>query len=132
MPKKSRRNRLPGEAYAPGIHARLWLVDDAGEHYLGVGKVRLMEAIEDLGSISQAARRMGMSYKRAWSLIQEVNQLEDKPYVAKEVGGAGGGHATVTDTGRRAIERYRQLEDDLRAFLAQRARQRNEKRGGQA
>ncbi|MGM0517448.1 MAG: winged helix-turn-helix domain-containing protein [Pseudomonadota bacterium] len=124
MPKKSRQNRLPGEAYAPGIHARLWLIDDAGEHYLGVGKVRLMEAIEELGSISQAARRMGMSYKRAWSLIQEVNQLEEQPYVVKEVGGAGGGHATVTETGHRAIERYRQLEDDLREFLARRAEQR--------
>jgi len=132
MPKKSRQNRLPGEAYAPGIHARLWLVDDAGEHYLGVGKVRLMETIEELGSISQAARRMGMSYKRAWSLIQEVNQLEEQPYVAKEVGGAGGGHASVTETGRRAIERYRQLEDDLRAFLAQRAEKRDSERGGQA
>jgi len=99
MPKKSRQNRLPGEAYAPGIHARLWLIDAAGEHYLGVGKVRLMEAIDELGSISHAARTLGMSYKRAWSLIQEVNQLEDEPYVAKEVGGAGGGHATVTDTG---------------------------------
>ena len=132
MPKKSRQNRLPGEAYAPGIHARLWLVDDAGEHYLGVGKVRLMEAIDELGSISHAARRLGMSYKRAWSLIQEVNQLEDEPYVAKEVGGAGGGHATVTETGRAAIARYRELEDDLRAFLAQRAEQKAGERGGQA
>jgi len=132
MPKKSRQNRLPGEAYAPGIHARLWLIDDAGEHYLGVGKVRLMEAIEELGSISQAARRMGMSYKRAWSLIQEVNQLEEQPYVSKEVGGAGGGHATVTAAGHRAIARYRELEDDLRAFLAQRAEKRESERGGQA
>ncbi len=126
MPKKSRQNRLPGQAYAPGIHARLWLVDEAGEHYLGVGKVRLMEAIDELGSISHAARTLGMSYKRAWSLIQEVNQLEDEPYVAKEVGGAGGGHATLTDTGREAIDRYRQLENDLRAFLAKR----QAKRGG--
>lgn len=124
MPKKSRQNRLPGQAYAPGIHARLWLIDEAGEHYLGVGKVRLMEAIDELGSISHAARTLGMSYKRAWSLIQEVNQLEEQPYVVKEVGGAGGGHATVTETGHRAIERYRQLEDDLREFLARRAEQR--------
>ncbi|HSH84001.1 MAG TPA: LysR family transcriptional regulator [Guyparkeria sp.] len=128
MSKKSRQKRLPGEAYAPRIHARLWLIDAAGEHYLGVGKVRLMEAIDELGTISHAARKLGMSYKRAWSLIQEVNQLEDEIYVTREVGGAGGGHAKVTEAGHAAIARYRELEDDLRDFLAERAR----KRGGQA
>jgi len=123
MPRKSRQNRLPGEPYAPGINLRFWLVDDHSNRYLGVGKVRLMEAIDELGSISSAARSMGMSYKRAWSLVEEVNQLEAQPYVVKEVGGAGGGHARITEQGRAAIARYHQLEADLRAFLAQRAQQ---------
>lgn len=124
MPRKSRHDRLPGEPYAPGIHLRFWLVDDHDKHYLGVGKVRLMEAIDELGSISRAARSMGMSYKRAWSLVEEVNQLESQPYVVKEAGGAGGGHARITEQGQVAIARYHQLEADLRAFLAQREQQR--------
>ena len=120
MPKKSRRDRLPGDAYSPQVHARFWLISDDQHNYLGVGKVRLMELIDELGSISQAAKTLNMSYKRAWTLIEEVNQLGPLPYVIKEVGGAGGGHATLTDAGRSAIAQYRALERDLQAFVAQR------------
>lgn len=121
MPKKSRLNRLPGDAYSNDVHARFWLIGANKSGYLGVGKVRLMELIDNLGSISQAAKTLGMSYKRAWSLIEEVNKIGSLPYVTKEVGGAGGGHATLTDAGRAAIEQYRSLETEFRQFIAQRS-----------
>lgn len=120
MPKKSRLDRLPGDAYNEQIHARFWLIGANKSGYLGVGKVRLMELIDELGSISQAAKTLGMSYKRAWSLIEEVNKIGNLPYVTKEVGGAGGGHASLTDAGRKAIGQYRELETELRQFIAQR------------
>jgi len=120
MPKKSRLDRLPGDAYNDQIRARFWLIGSNQTGYLGVGKVRLMELIDQLGSISQAAKTLGMSYKRAWSLIEEVNKIGSKPYVTKEVGGAGGGHATLTDAGRHAIEQYRALEIEFRQFIEQR------------
>ncbi len=117
MPKKSRQNRLPGDAYSAKVHARVWIIGENRQHYLGVGKVRLMELIDELGSISQAAKVLDMSYKRAWTLVEEVNQLGAPPFVVKEVGGAGGGHAVLTDAGRAAIAQYRSLEADLSAFL---------------
>ncbi|ACX96239.1 winged helix-turn-helix domain-containing protein [Halothiobacillus neapolitanus] len=120
MPKKSRLDRLPGDAYSEQIHARFWLIGTDQKGYLGVGKVRLMELIDELGSISQAAKTLGMSYKRAWSLIEEVNKIGSQPYVTKEVGGAGGGHATLTEAGRKAIGHYRELETEFRQFIAQR------------
>lgn len=120
MPKKSRLNRLPGDAYSPQIHARLWLIGKDQKNYLGVGKVRLMELIQELGSISQAAKTLNMSYKRAWTLIEEVNQIGAKPYVIKEVGGSGGGHATLTEVGAQAIAHYRALEKEFAEFIAQR------------
>jgi len=121
MPRKSRTNKLPGGAYSDRIRARLWVVGVDDHSYLGVGKVRLMELIDELGSISQAAKSLGMSYKRAWSLVEEINHIGRTPYVSKEVGGAGGGHAALTDAGREAIHQYRQLEDDLTEFLASRS-----------
>ncbi|WP_407276584.1 winged helix-turn-helix domain-containing protein [Halothiobacillus sp. DCM-1] len=123
MPKKARQHRLPGDAYSAKIHARLWIIGENRQYYLGVGKVRLMELIDELGSISQAAKVLDMSYKRAWTLIEEVNQLTHHPFVVKEVGGAGGGHATLTDAGRAAIAQYRSLEADLSAFLKARGAQ---------
>lgn len=120
MPKKSRLNRLPGDAYSEQIHARFWLIGSGNEGYLGVGKVRLMELIDELGSISKAAKTLGMSYKRAWSLIEEVNKIGSLPYVTKEVGGAGGGHASLTEAGRQAIAQYRALENEFREFVAKR------------
>lgn len=120
MPKKSRPGRLPGDAYSEQIHARFWLIGADQKSYLGVGKVRLMELIDELGSISQAAKTLGMSYKRAWSLIEEVNKIGSLPYVTKEVGGAGGGHASLTEAGRKAIQHYRELEMEFRHFIEQR------------
>ncbi len=125
MPKKSRLDRLPGDAFSPQIHARLWLIGTDQKSYLGVGKVRLMELIDELGSISQAAKTLNMSYKRAWTLIEEVNQIGEKPYVIKEVGGSGGGHATLTEAGNEAIAQYRELEKEFAAFVQQRTKKIN-------
>lgn len=122
MPKKSRHDRLPGDAYGLQIHARFWIIGNDEKGYLGVGKVRLMELIDELGSISRAAKTLGMSYKRAWSLIEEVNKIGSRPYVIKEVGGAGGGHARLTDAGREAIRQYRELETDFCRFIEQRGK----------
>ncbi|RNF34783.1 winged helix-turn-helix domain-containing protein [Paracoccus methylarcula] len=77
---------------------------------LGPGKARLLELIETLGSISAAGREMGMSYKRAWSLIEEMNAAFALPVVESSRGGPGGGGALLTDTGREVLVRFRRLE----------------------
>ena len=83
----------------------------AGEHYaMGPGKADLLEAIQETGSISGAGRKLGMSYRRAWLLVDEMNRCFRTPLVAAHLGGAGGGGAKVTDLGREVLKRYRALQ----------------------
>src|ERR1700736_3795632 len=81
---------------------------------IGPGKAKLLESIRDPGSISAAARDMGMSYKRAWLLLDSMNQAFTEPVVTAAPGGAGGGGATLTRVGAEVLERYRRISD--RAF----------------
>ena len=77
---------------------------------LGPGKARLLEGIRDLGSIAAAGRRMGMSYKRAWLLVEEMNAAFKAPLVAAAKGGEHGGGALLTAAGADVLARYRRME----------------------
>src|SRR4051812_21686508 len=77
---------------------------------LGPGKVDLIEAIERSGSISAAARTMGMSYRRAWLLVDALNHMFNRPLVVAAPGGSRGGGAQVTDFGRDVAAAYRRIE----------------------
>ncbi|NBC32659.1 MAG: LysR family transcriptional regulator [Alphaproteobacteria bacterium] len=99
--------------------AELFLRIDLGaERLLGPGKVRLLELIDRLGSIAAAGRAMGMSYRRAWLLVDEMNGAFRQPVVAKKHGGRAGGGATVTDFGREVVQRYRAIETEAQAAVA--------------
>ena len=90
-----------------------------GDIALGPGKAELLALIGRTGSINQAARRMGMSYMRAWSLVQTMNQCFKKPLVLVSRGGEGGGGAEWTETGGQVVALYRQMEQaGLRATAA--------------
>src|SRR5437660_5165007 len=73
---------------------------------IGPGKIALLEAIRATGSISAAARRIGMSYRRAWLLVEEVNASLQQPAVTAAIGGRQGGGAALTLVGERIIELY--------------------------
>lgn len=77
---------------------------------MGPGKAELLEAIERTGSISAAAREMDMSYRRAWMLVDAMNQSFRQPIVATETGGQRGGGAQVTEFGREMLRRYLEME----------------------
>lgn len=77
---------------------------------IGPGKIDLLQAIEREGSISGAARACGMSYKRAWSLLDELNRGLGRPVLVGITGGRGGGGATLTPSGRALVEHYLALE----------------------
>jgi molybdate transport system regulatory protein len=85
---------------------------------LGPGKVELLELIDRHGSISEAARAMDMSYRRAWLLVAELNQGFRQPVVAAQTGGKGGGRAGLTGFGHEIVKRYRAIERDARAAVA--------------
>ncbi|MDR3673816.1 MAG: LysR family transcriptional regulator [Holophaga sp.] len=78
---------------------------------MGPGKADLLDAIQAAGSISAAARSLGMSYRRAWLLVDEMNRCFRTPVVEAHLGGTGGGGAKVTDLGQEALRRYRELQD---------------------
>ena len=78
---------------------------------IGPGKAELLRLIEEMGSISAAAREMGMSYRRAWTLVETMNGAFREPVVEAAIGGRGGGGARVTDFGREALNRYRAMEE---------------------
>jgi molybdate transport system regulatory protein len=85
-------------------------VDFGSNRSIGPGKVRLLEAVGRSGSISQAGRELGMSYRRAWLLINDLNQCFRQAVVATKPGGAQGGGASLTDFGERLISDYRSIE----------------------
>nr|WP_267956747.1 winged helix-turn-helix domain-containing protein [Halomonas sp. MCCC 1A17488] len=93
---------------------------------IGPGKVQLLEAIAATGSISAAARQMGMSYRRAWLLVDTMNQCFKEPLVNTATGGKGGGGASLTPFGEDVLARYLRMQriaseavaEEMEAFAA--------------
>ncbi len=77
---------------------------------IGPGKIELLEHIASFGSISAAARKMDMSYKHAWDLVEEMNRMFGKPLVAAQTGGKRGGGTQLTTVGLAVVSRYRAIE----------------------
>lgn len=98
------------------LKVRLMLGDEIA---MGPGKADLLEAIEREGSISAAARALGMSYRRAWLLVETMNRCFSQPLVQALAGGLQGGGAQLSDEGRQVLQRYRQLQARLRAVAEQ-------------
>lgn len=88
-------------------------VDFGNRCSIGVGKIQLLEAIARTGSLSQAARTLKMSYRRAWLLLADLNASFNRPVVETKTGGSGGGGAVLTPFGVRLVERYRKLESGV-------------------
>jgi molybdate transport system regulatory protein len=84
---------------------------------MGPGKARLVAAIDATGSISAAARSMSMSYRRAWQLVDALNESFSRPVVLTATGGKRGGGASVTPFGRELIRRYRAMEEKASAAI---------------
>src|SRR5215813_2322888 len=85
-------------------------VDFHPDGAVGPGKIELLERIDSLGSIAAAGRAMRMSYRRAWELIDSINQCFREPLVSKQLGGTDGGGARLTRLGRDVVQHYRAIE----------------------
>ena len=84
---------------------------------MGPRKIRLLEMIDEHGSITLAGRAMGMSYRRAWLLVDSLNRMFRAPVVATQAGGAGGGGTRLTELGRELVRRYRLMENQAAAAV---------------
>jgi len=97
---------------------RARLISDAGEIAMGPGKASLLEALDREGSISAAGRALGMSYRRAWLLVDTMNRCWSSPLVETATGGQKGGGARLTTLGREVLGAYRTLEAEVDATVA--------------
>ena len=98
------------------IRSKVWLEKD-GKLFMGWGRVKLLEQIDELGSISAAARSMKLAYRNAWLWVEAMNRLAPSPLVEKATGGAHGGYARLTDEGRKIITEYREKRAMVREIL---------------
>jgi molybdate transport system regulatory protein len=99
----------------PGLLLRIL---SARSPAMGPGKARLVGLIAESGSISAAARKMGMSYRRAWQLVESLNRSFNEPVVLTAIGGKRGGGAVVTDFGKRLVAAYHGMETRASAAIA--------------
>ncbi len=111
MPKRGPAGQEP-----PGLtHLRVTFSD---AFYVGPGRADLLEGIAATGSIAAAGKAMGMSYKRAWSLVQALNEGFGRPLVTTSRGGSEQGGASLTEDGIFVLERYRAMQDATRKAIA--------------
>jgi molybdate transport system regulatory protein len=103
---------------------KLWIrIDLAPDRAVGPGKIRLLELIEETGSISAAGRAMAMSYRRAWLLLDELNRLFKEPVATTKHGGKAGGGAELTAFGRKIVRNYREMEETAHSALSRHLRE---------
>lgn len=100
---------------APILRLRIHLSEG---DWMGPGKADLLAGIAETGSIAAAGRRMDMSYKRAWMLIEVMNAMFERPLVVAARGGAGHGGATLTEDGARVLALYTAMQARAEAALA--------------
>jgi molybdate transport system regulatory protein len=98
------------------IRVRCWVNID-GEKFFGPGPAELLQLINETGSISKAAREMGMSYKKAWDIIDNMNTRGQKPFVISHKGGQKGGGAELTETGKKVLVAYDSLSKKIREIV---------------
>ncbi len=106
--------------YAVGV--RFWLKDEQG-HFMGAGRVQLLEYIKKFGSITNAAKEMKMSYRQAWQMVEDMNASAPEPLVEKILGGKGGGGARVTAMGEKVIALFHQLDEKMSTFAEELGRE---------
>lgn len=98
------------------VSGSLWIECD-NERFFGPGRVQLLEGIEKTGSINQAAKLMGMSYKKAWEMVNDLNTRAAKPFVVTQAGGEKGGGSVVTAEAKELVKYHKQLRKRFLNFL---------------
>jgi len=107
------------------IKSRIW-IETNNYVFLGEGRVSLLKAIEETGSLSKAAKTLKMSYKKAWRLIDTVNKAAKKPVTISSIGGKGGGGAQLTPYGKSLIIAFENINKKCWKFLNDQIKTMNE------
>jgi len=99
-----------------GLSGNLW-INRAENKFLGGDRICLLEKIDELGSITKAAKAAGISYKTAWDTVNLINSLAEKPLVDRLTGGKGGGGTSLTAEGKKVINQFKTIQEEHRKFL---------------
>lgn len=106
------------------VKSRIW-IETNNQVLLGEGRIRLLKAIDETGSLSKAAKSLNMSYKKAWDLIDSINNNSKEPVVSKSIGGKGGGGTIITSHGKNLIEVFENINKSCWEFLDNELKQAN-------
>jgi molybdate transport system regulatory protein len=98
------------------FRVRCW-IDINDEKFFGPGRAELLQLIGETGSISKAAKAMGMSYKKAWAMVDEMNAKATDPYVVAQKGGQDGGGTHLTNAGKRIVVGYQKMMSKIQAVI---------------
>jgi len=98
------------------LSGAVWLHKE-DQRFLGGDRIALLEQIDELGSITKAAKAVGISYKTAWDVVNMINNLADKPLVDRLAGGRGGGGTTLTSEGKKVVKEFQIIQEEHRKFL---------------
>ncbi|WP_421824819.1 winged helix-turn-helix domain-containing protein [Flagellimonas oceanensis] len=100
------------------LKLRCW-IDIDGKKFFGTGRAQLLVMIEKNGSLSKAAKEMGMSYRKAWAMVEDMNQRGQQPYVELHKGGTKGGGAELTKTGKIVLSTFQKMNDKINETVQQ-------------
>ena len=100
------------------VRSKVWLEKD-GKLFMGWGRATLLERIDQLGSISAAAKSMKLAYRNAWLWVEAMNRLAPTPLVEKATGGSHGGYARLTEAGRKIVDDYKEKRSQVRKTIHQ-------------
>ena len=103
------------------VKSKTWL-EAGGKFIMGEHAIPLLEAIDDLGSIQQAARQIGWSYRHAWGYLKNMERNAGAPILLASHGGTSGGGTRLTPQGRKLLRDYKRLQKTLRATVQQKSR----------
>lgn len=99
------------------LHVKIW-IEKNGKSVLGPGRMEILEAIDRTHSLTEAAEICQISFRKAWKLINEINEALEQPVVISERGGKGGGGQTqLTEYGKKIIQQYRNILDEVNTLI---------------
>ncbi|MEG0925240.1 MULTISPECIES: winged helix-turn-helix domain-containing protein [Chryseobacterium] len=97
------------------VKGRIWIETDYGLR-IGKGRTALLEQIDRLGSITEAAKVLRIPYRRAWGIIQDINSASLQKLVIKKAGGKAGGESCLTEYGKNIVEEFKTVEEHFQKF----------------
>lgn len=98
---------------APQIRCKIWFEVD-GKPLIGNGRERLLQAIDDHGSLNAAAKALGMAYRKVWSQVQEMERIAPFPLFVRRTGGNAGGSTALTDQARTLLYQFQEIGQEIR------------------